>query len=159
MRTISGSVGVGVTHVYVCGDGDGGVVLRQSSRACSSISGDVWLAHIAVDGTQYVRSRKAITIRFRENCPIPNDTTGKYRENLYRSYSLSLLRHSIPLLRENGHPPLPTTRVSGGHCRARPVFWKKANFHIPLECPLRSLTELRNAYGDVIIYAQMCPRT
>lgn len=51
----------------------------------SSISGDVWTAHIALDGTQYVRSRKAITIRFRENCPIPNDTTGEYTENLYRS--------------------------------------------------------------------------
>lgn len=81
----------GVTRVCVCG-----VVLRQSSRACSSISGDVWPAHIALDGTQYVRSRKAITIRFRENCPIPNDTTGEYRENLYRSYSLSLLLLSVP---------------------------------------------------------------
>lgn len=55
----------------------------------SSISGDVWTAHIALDGTQYVRSRKAITIRFRENCPIPNDTTGEYRENLYRSLSVA----------------------------------------------------------------------
>lgn len=45
---------------------------------CSSISRDVWRAHIALDGTQYVRSRKAITIRSRENCPIPRDTTGEY---------------------------------------------------------------------------------
>lgn len=45
---------------------------------CSSISSDVWRAHIALDGTQYVRSRKAITIRSRENCPIPSDTTGEY---------------------------------------------------------------------------------
>lgn len=41
---------------------------------------DVRPAHIALDGTQYVRSRKAITITFRENCPIPRDTTGEYRK-------------------------------------------------------------------------------
>lgn len=45
---------------------------------CSSISSDLWRAHIALDGTQYVRSRKAITIRSRENCPISRDTTGEY---------------------------------------------------------------------------------
>lgn len=55
-------------------------VLSAAESPCSSISGDLWPAHIALDGTQYVRSRKAITIRFRENCPIPHDTTGEYRK-------------------------------------------------------------------------------
>lgn len=56
-----------------------------SISPCSSISGDVWPAHIALDGTQYVRSRKAITIRFRENCPISSDTTGEYRKIYIRT--------------------------------------------------------------------------
>lgn len=54
------------------------IVRRRA--ACSSIYSDVWRAHAALDGTQYVRSREAITIRSRENCPIPRDTTGEYGE-------------------------------------------------------------------------------
>lgn len=54
-----------------------GTVSAAAGTSCSCIFHDEWAAHIAVDGTQYVRWRKAITIRYRENCPIPHDTTDE----------------------------------------------------------------------------------
>lgn len=54
---------------------------RWSVETTPRISADILRAHIALDGTQYVRfGAKAITIRFRENCPIPYDTNGEYRK-------------------------------------------------------------------------------